>query len=161
VGLGRFFSSLIHTQPVWLLGRGINHSKGRYLHTEQHKHIIYAHIYPSSRIRTHDTSVQAGEDCSCLGPRGNCSRLSQNIPYQNNKIVYITHSCHSFSYSYSVSFSRVRSSNLSCLAVSLCRSILYIWESIIVHSVFIPPSDTFTSTLILFPISSFRLELLN
>jgi hypothetical protein len=37
VGLGRFFSSLIYTQSVGLLGRVISPSQGRYLHTGQHK----------------------------------------------------------------------------------------------------------------------------
>jgi hypothetical protein len=45
VGLGRFFSFLMHTQSVGLLGRGISPSQGRYLHTEQHKHRINAHRY--------------------------------------------------------------------------------------------------------------------
>jgi hypothetical protein len=40
---GRFFSILIYTQTVGLLGRGISPSQGRYLHTEQHKHRINAH----------------------------------------------------------------------------------------------------------------------
>jgi hypothetical protein len=34
VGLGRFFGSLIYTQSVGLLGRGISSSQGRYLNTE-------------------------------------------------------------------------------------------------------------------------------
>jgi hypothetical protein len=33
-------------QSVGLLGRGISPSQGRYLHTEQHKHRINAHIHP-------------------------------------------------------------------------------------------------------------------
>jgi hypothetical protein len=33
VGLGGFFSSLIYTQSVGLLGRVIRPSQGRYLHT--------------------------------------------------------------------------------------------------------------------------------
>jgi hypothetical protein len=37
VDLGRFFSFFIYTQLLWLLGRGISPSQGRYLHTEQHK----------------------------------------------------------------------------------------------------------------------------
>jgi hypothetical protein len=40
VGLGRFFSFLIYTQPVRLLGWGISPSQGSYLHTEQHKNRI-------------------------------------------------------------------------------------------------------------------------
>jgi hypothetical protein len=34
--LGRFFSFLIYTQTVGLLGRGISPSQGRYLHTDIH-----------------------------------------------------------------------------------------------------------------------------
>jgi hypothetical protein len=34
VGLGRFFSFLIHTQTAGLLGRGISPSQGRYLHKQ-------------------------------------------------------------------------------------------------------------------------------
>jgi hypothetical protein len=36
VELGRFFSSIIYTQSVGLLGREISPPQGRYLHTEQH-----------------------------------------------------------------------------------------------------------------------------
>jgi hypothetical protein len=46
VDLGRFFSFLIYTQSVGLLGRGISQSQGRYLHTEQHNHRIKAHRQP-------------------------------------------------------------------------------------------------------------------
>jgi hypothetical protein len=46
VDLGRFFSFLIYTQSVGLLGRGISPSQGHYLHTEQHKHRINVHRYP-------------------------------------------------------------------------------------------------------------------
>jgi hypothetical protein len=44
--LGRFFNSLIYTQSVELLGRGISPPQGRYLLTEQHKHRINAHRHP-------------------------------------------------------------------------------------------------------------------
>jgi hypothetical protein len=43
VDLGRFFSFLIYTQSVGLLGRGISPSQGRYMYTGQHKHGINAH----------------------------------------------------------------------------------------------------------------------
>jgi hypothetical protein len=46
VDLGRYFSFLIYTQPVGLLGRGISSSHGRYLHTVQHKDRINAHRHP-------------------------------------------------------------------------------------------------------------------
>jgi hypothetical protein len=63
-----------------LLGRGISPSQGRYLHTQQHKHRINAHKHhASSGIRTHDHSVQVGDDCSCLSQGGHCDRLGDNI----------------------------------------------------------------------------------
>jgi hypothetical protein len=75
VDIGRFFSFLIYTQSVGLLGRGISRSQGFYLHTEQHNHRINAHRHLSSGIRSHDPSVRADEDGSCLSPRGHCDRL--------------------------------------------------------------------------------------
>jgi hypothetical protein len=76
-GLGRFFSFLIYTQSVGLLGRGMSPSQGLYLHTEQHKHRISAHNtnnHALSGIQTHDPRVRAGEDGSCLRPRGHYDR---------------------------------------------------------------------------------------
>jgi hypothetical protein len=70
-----FSVSLSYTQSVVLLGRGISPPQGLYLHIEQHKHGINAHntdIHALSGIRTHDSSVQASEDSSCLRPRGHC-----------------------------------------------------------------------------------------
>jgi hypothetical protein len=61
-------------QPVGLLGRGISLTQSRYLHTGQQKHRIYAGIHALTGIRTHDPSVPAGEDISCLRPRGHCHR---------------------------------------------------------------------------------------
>jgi hypothetical protein len=43
-GPSRFFSFLLYTQSVGLLGWGISPSQGRYLHTEQHKHRINTQI---------------------------------------------------------------------------------------------------------------------
>jgi hypothetical protein len=60
-------------QTVGLLAQDISPSQGRYLHTGQHKHRINAHntdIHALSGIRTHDPSVPATEDISCLRPRG-------------------------------------------------------------------------------------------
>jgi hypothetical protein len=67
--------SLSYTQSVGLLGRGISPSQGHYLYTE-HTHRINAHtdIHALCGIRTHDPSVQASEDSSCLRPRGHCDR---------------------------------------------------------------------------------------
>jgi hypothetical protein len=77
VDLDHFFSSLIYTQSVGLVGWGISPSQGRYLHTKQHRHRLKAHntdIHDLSGIRTHDPSVRVSEDSSCLRPRGHCDR---------------------------------------------------------------------------------------
>jgi hypothetical protein len=71
-----FFSFLIYTQAVGLLGRGISQSQGHSLHTEQRKHVINAHKHPCLEgIRTHDPSVRAGKGGSCLRSHGHCDRL--------------------------------------------------------------------------------------
>jgi hypothetical protein len=74
-----------HTQSVGLLGRKISLSQGRYLHTEQHRHRINAHtdIYALIVIRTHDPSVRASEDNSCLRLRGHCDRLCRLLTNNN------------------------------------------------------------------------------
>jgi hypothetical protein len=41
-------------------------------------------IYACSGIRTHDPSVWAGEDISCLRPRGHCDRLAMKLRKQKN-----------------------------------------------------------------------------
>jgi hypothetical protein len=78
-GPGLLFSSVINFPR--LLGRVISPSHGVYLNTGQHRHRIsaYTHthtpnIHASSGIRTHDPSVRANEDSSCLRPRGYCDR---------------------------------------------------------------------------------------
>jgi hypothetical protein len=75
LGSGLFFSFVIFfTQTIGLLERGISPLQGRYLHTGQHKHRINAHtdIHALSGNRTHDPSVRASEDSSCLRPPGHC-----------------------------------------------------------------------------------------
>jgi hypothetical protein len=64
------------TQSVGLLGRGISPSQGRYLHTQDSTNTELTHtdINASRGIRTHDPSVSAGEDSSCLRPRGHYDR---------------------------------------------------------------------------------------
>jgi hypothetical protein len=66
----------LFTQTVGLLGRVISLSQGRYLYTGQHKHRINAHtdIHTLNGIRTHDPSVRASEDSSCLRQHGHCDR---------------------------------------------------------------------------------------
>jgi hypothetical protein len=88
--LTAFSVSWSYTQSVGLVGRGISMSQGRYLHTEQHKHRIKAYSTDShvlSGIRSHDPSVRAGEDGSCLRPRGHCDR---QITYYTTKGPAVT-----------------------------------------------------------------------
>jgi hypothetical protein len=90
-GLARFFSFLILYKIGWTPWTGDQPVTVPYLHTEQHKHRINAHdtdIHASSGIRTHDPSVQASEDTSCLRPRGHCDRLWR--PYTGGK-MYVSH----------------------------------------------------------------------
>jgi hypothetical protein len=54
--LGSFFSFLIYTQSVGLLGWAIIRSQGRCLHTQQHKHRINAHRHPCLEL---DSSPQS------------------------------------------------------------------------------------------------------
>jgi hypothetical protein len=68
----------LFTQSVGLPGRRISPLQGRYLHTGQHKHRINVHRHHAScGIRTHDPSVWAGEDSSCLRQRGHCDRSTK------------------------------------------------------------------------------------
>jgi hypothetical protein len=66
----------LYTQTVGPLGRVISLSRGLCLHIEQHKHRVNAQIdiRDLSGIRTHNPSVRASEDSSCLRPRGHCDR---------------------------------------------------------------------------------------
>jgi hypothetical protein len=69
-------SSSVSYSFVGLPGRVISPSQGRYLNTGQHKNNKHTHtdIHILSVIRTHDPSFRAGEDSSCLRPRGHCDR---------------------------------------------------------------------------------------
>jgi hypothetical protein len=58
-------------QTVGLLGRGISPSQGRYLQIRENKenNRTHTYIHASCGIRTHDRSVRASEESSCLrGP---------------------------------------------------------------------------------------------
>jgi hypothetical protein len=82
VGPWPLFSFLIFYTVGRNFGRGIGPSQGRYLHTEQPKHRkTHTDIHASSAIRTHDPSVCAGEDNSCLRPRGHWSALVHIVKF--------------------------------------------------------------------------------
>jgi hypothetical protein len=58
---------IFFTQSLRLLRRGISPSQGRYLHTGQHEtESTHTDINALSRIRTHDLSVRANQDGSCV-----------------------------------------------------------------------------------------------
>jgi hypothetical protein len=76
----RFVSLQFLNPKTGLLGRGISPSQGRYLHKDR----INADIYALSLIGTHDPSVRASEDSSCLRHRGHCDQLT-NIPFDGNQ----------------------------------------------------------------------------
>jgi hypothetical protein len=89
VNFDHFFSFLIWTQSVGLLGRGISPSQGRYLHPEQHTHRINAHRHPCRMWDLNpDPSARADEDGSCLKPRRDCDQL-----YALNNAGYIPSNC--------------------------------------------------------------------
>jgi hypothetical protein len=80
------FSSVL--QSVGLLGRGMSPSQGLYLYIKQHKHRINTYntdIHALSGIRTHDLSVRAVEDSSCLRLRGPCGRLCESYLFLTEK----------------------------------------------------------------------------
>jgi hypothetical protein len=74
---------------VGLVGRVISPSHVRCLHTEQHKHRINAHtdMHALSGISTHDPSVRASEDSSCLRSRGHRDRQSATTSKPKLNIV--------------------------------------------------------------------------
>jgi hypothetical protein len=92
------------SQPFYTVGRTDSMDRGSAhrnaaTYTEQHKHTkTHTDIHALSRIRTHDPSVQANEDSSCLRPCGHCDlhlmpyklkhtyRRSSYIPRGDRKI---------------------------------------------------------------------------
>jgi hypothetical protein len=64
-----YFSFLVLRQSVGLLGRGINPSQGRYLHRTTQIQNKRTDIHALSGNGTHDPSVRASEDSSCLRRR--------------------------------------------------------------------------------------------
>jgi hypothetical protein len=80
--LAAFSVAWFYIQSVGQLGQGIRPLQGLYLYTEQNKRRINTHItdiHALSGIRTHDLSVRASEDSSCLKLRGHCDRLWTSI----------------------------------------------------------------------------------
>jgi hypothetical protein len=77
----QFRNHFFFTETVGLVARMINPSQGRYLHTGQDKHRINAHtdIHALRGIRTHNPSVRASEDSSCLRPRSHYDRYDTNL----------------------------------------------------------------------------------
>jgi hypothetical protein len=70
---------LFQFSDLYTIGRtpctGISPWQVRYLHTEQQEHRInHTDIHALIGIRTHDLSVRAREDGSCLRPRDRCDR---------------------------------------------------------------------------------------
>jgi len=59
---------------VGLLGGGISPSQGLYLHMTTQHIKTRTHVHASSGFRTHDPSVRAVEDRTCLRPRGHWDR---------------------------------------------------------------------------------------
>jgi hypothetical protein len=94
LGRGLFFSFVIFfTQSVELLGRVISPSQDHYLtHRITQTQNRHTQIFiPLSGIRTHDPSVRASEDSSCLKARGHRDRRShihagtRNLHVNKNK----------------------------------------------------------------------------
>jgi hypothetical protein len=67
---------IIFIQMVGLFGRVISPLQGLYVHTGQRNYRTNSHtdIHILSVIRTHDPSVPASEENSCLRPRGHFDR---------------------------------------------------------------------------------------
>jgi hypothetical protein len=96
-----FSFSWSYTQSVGPFGRGISPSQSLYLHKKQHKHIIDSQntdIHALSGIRTHDRSVRANEDSSCLRSRRNCDRPTTELQpekqiLQNDRTISTRQPC--------------------------------------------------------------------
>jgi hypothetical protein len=71
----------LFTQSVGLLGWGISPLQGCCLHVGQHIHV-------SSGIRTHNPSVWAGEDSSCLRPCSHCDQPPIQLPARGAKAAW-------------------------------------------------------------------------
>jgi hypothetical protein len=79
-----FFSFMIISQTVGLLGWVISSSQGLYLNTGQHKqnkHIHIPNIHALCGIRTHgDPCLRASEESTCLRPLRYRDRHAMSLP---------------------------------------------------------------------------------
>jgi hypothetical protein len=66
-------------QLVGLHERGIRPAESHYLHRTTQTELTQINIHAMSGIWTHDPSVRAGEDISCVRLRGNCDRQIKGI----------------------------------------------------------------------------------
>jgi hypothetical protein len=73
-------SQSVRTQTVGLLERGSARRKAA-TYTQNNTN---TDIRASTGIRTHDPSVRAGEDGSCLRPHGHCDRLPLSLQILNS-----------------------------------------------------------------------------
>jgi hypothetical protein len=84
--LGRFFSFLNPYAVGKTPWTGDQHRRKAAIYTQNNTNT--EDIYASSGIQTHDPSVQASKDSSCLVPHGHCDRhinvVIWNIPRENN-----------------------------------------------------------------------------
>jgi hypothetical protein len=55
--------------------------------TTQTRNKKHTDIRALSGIRTHDASVRAGDDSSCLRPRSDCDRLNNLLSVVKSKII--------------------------------------------------------------------------
>jgi hypothetical protein len=88
----------LFTQTVWLLGRAISPSQGRYLHKRQHKHRKNAHTDTHAfEWDLNPRSQRSSGDSSCLRPGGHRDRplllivtkISTQL-YHEAQLIYIT-----------------------------------------------------------------------
>jgi hypothetical protein len=92
VDLGRFFSFLIYTQSVGLLGRGSARRKAvAYKQDNTKTEQTHTDIYALSGIRIHNPSVRVGEGSSGLRRRGRYDRWTTALePVNTNYCLWLS-----------------------------------------------------------------------
>jgi hypothetical protein len=78
-GPGRFyqFRNPIHSRLDSLDGESARRKDATYTQNSTNTNQTHTDIHASNGIRTHDPSVRASEDSSCLRTRGRCDRLAK------------------------------------------------------------------------------------